>query len=363
MSGNVSGRQRAGGKPGSAALRAEINRALRKGIAGIEVSKASAPTKRPTRRTTASPAFSATPGELALVEYAAAVVNPWDAGHVGIPYGSPLPTYKQIVYDTFLVTSGRQSNISWDMDAGTLADGENGIYVNVKLQYSGLTIKHGAGTDGTPVLQQERTVSITGGRMVAAAIRYEYGGRDASFGGFAEVGRTCFDGSEALPLDLRRNGVVNYYPRTPFDVEFKDSNGNLNFDSTLALLIKTVEPGQPYRFQVIAIVESNDDTPAPVDYTVGAFTTLSYGPTPLAGERLMNSLPLITTAARDAPYTKSKSADADPSKWRGTDWLKSLDKAAGMLAHGAVVGNSVINALSQAKNMARLVGPAMSLLT
>jgi hypothetical protein len=344
-------------------MRAEINRTVRKAVAGIPVTQTRPPPKRPSRRTTAPPPFAATPGELALVEYAAAIVNPWDAGHVGIPYGSPLPTYKQIVYDTFLVTSGTQSGNAWDSNSGVLAIGENGIYVNVKLQYSGLTIKHGSGTDGLPVLQIERSVSITGGRMVAAAIRYEYGGRDDAFGGFAEVGRTCFDGEEVLPLDLRRNGVVNYYPRTPFDVEFKDSNGNLMFDSTLALLLKTVEPGAPYRFQVIAIVESNDDTPAPVDYTVGAYTTMNYGPTPLAGERLMNSLPLITAAARDAPYSKSKPADADPSKWRGGDWLKSLDRAAGMLSQGAIVGNSVINALSQAKNMARLVGPAMALLT
>jgi hypothetical protein len=214
-----------------------------------------------------------------------------------------------------------------------------------------------------PTLTTKRSVAITGGRLVAASIRYEYGGREDAFGGFAEVGRTCYDGSEVLPLDLRRNGMVNYFPRTPFDVEFKDSVGNLSFASTLALMIKSVESGSPYRFQVIAIVESNDDTPAPVDYSVGSYVTLNYGSTPVAGEKLMNSLPLITSAARDAPFSKSKPADADPAKWRGIDWVKSLDKAANTLATGAIVGDSVLNALTQAKKMSRLLGPAMSLLT
>jgi hypothetical protein len=310
---------------------------------------------RPTRNVQRieRPRLTLTPETLAVASYAAALSDPWDAGHVGIPWGAPLPTFKHVVFyevNGFSHVNGTSTSVTSHANLGSFAHppGEHFIDASVILSAGAVQFSRSTDDGGRDIL---RSVVISSGRLVAAAVRIVYEGRaDDKGGSFTEkvIQRGRADTAARHPFSTTME--ADYHPGSVFDLEFADS-GTANYNTIQGTVI-SVRPivRMPYFLQFVAIVESNDDSPPPISYTRGDYVTLEHSLTPSASQQVESGLHKITTVSRRSPPTKVKEHHSDPENFRGPTWLNTITKTAQQMAGFIDGGAEAVSSISQVMN-------------
>jgi len=306
-----------------------------------------------------------THSEADTIAYFASLSNPWEANKVGIPIGAALPTFKTKTYGTTSLSvvtasaSGSYGGVSW-------AAGDMAVMFYMKLNADSMTVWQATALAASPTWGAVNNRPITAGRLVSAGIRAHYVGRLDERGADAHGHIGCADGIESHFLtDVGHAGhyYINYAPRGPFDLEFKDDGTeNLAFDSQIGLFIRVPTATAAWRVEFVANVESNDDSPPADSYVHSDYIVTSASVTRHAGEIIMNNLADAAQVA-NKEYQKPEPGHADPfHSAPGPNWLKAVKGAADQIEEIAFTGAQVATAVAQLQSAYRTAGSAAALI-
>jgi len=260
----------------------------------------------------------AAPGTSDAILYAAALADPFGAPFaVGIPYGNAgLPTFKATkMFRATATTVPIPLNGDRTYRSVAMAMGDNGIGICISFSNTGnLSFTYSINNNLTTTVLGTST-QYDHGRLVAASFRVTRMGRRDDAGLRCTETRQTYDGEEVeTKFVMKDTYQMNYVPKTAWDLDYKKSmNGDpTNFNSEIYAHI-TPNVKSTFLIDVIAIVESNDDTPPVSKWDTGDYHIVTPSITEVAPTILPGALNRLTTHAAQGNFVTQAVSDADPA--------------------------------------------------
>lgn len=287
-------------------------------------------TARVVQRQTAPRRLLAPPGAEAVLHYAAALANPFDApSDVGIPTGGAgLPTFKVTRFQRAVVSSTAAA-AAGTYNGQAYALGDHLLNVGIISAADGNVsfVQRAAPSLANTTLA---TFQCDHSRIVCAAIRIERMGRNDDRGlAFNQI-RTTYDGTEAYG-DFTPSDVVqlNYTPKSNWDLEFSiPVTGHPTNFSSMIELVAVANVASKFRIDFSITLETNDDTPPAQQWTVGDYMLVSTSITPQAPDLVTANLANVVNVAGLGRFVKPNASQADPVKRDPPQFMRTIKSVA-----------------------------------
>lgn len=280
-------------------------------------------------------------GLYAVDQWRKQLANPWESHGVGIPWGAPMPTFKQVfMYERQVVAV---ANVAPSTIFTTVSGAIGDFHAGGQITYEGSGNLFFTSIIGS-AKTNDKSFQVPSGRLVAAAVRLTYRGIAEQLGGTAV---SVSEGGATVP-DVDYPGFSRvmesrYYPQTNFDLEFRDSYAvNTSTAGGCGIGLLPAGTGRTYLLQYVAIVEHNDDTPIAPNYAQGDFNIHHRHVTPQASSHMSDHLMAHVEHAKKQPVNHNKPHHNDPDKYPSS--AVAHRGTAGAVATGAMTAIKIAEA-------------------